>query len=336
MNKEANYSHNSLSRWSHQLNCENNKAKINRLFAQRRVLVTGGGGFIGRHLVRRLISADSQVISLGGNRDSAELVDGAHYIFGDISRDTLETVEFEPNIVFHLAGGASVGASIANPPEDFLKTVYSSVLLLDFLRRNWPEATLVYVSSAAIYGEASHKEASHDLTCLPLSPYGVHKRLVEFLLLDHARLYGTRSVIIRPFSVYGIGLEKQLLWDALEKARRGVFEFFGTGNEFRDWVYVSDLVQCLMLASEEAERDVPVFNAGTCRGTSVKEVLTELLHLSGEDREPIFLGAPKVGDPDRLVADDSIESLLGPLFITPMREGLQAYVNWYQSRRRVD
>jgi UDP-glucose 4-epimerase len=65
-------------------------------------------------------------------------------------------------------------------------------------------------------------------------------------------MYQTRSVILRPFSVYGPGLRKQLLWDAMQKADRGAFEFFGSGRELRDWVYVSDLVECLLKASEHA------------------------------------------------------------------------------------
>lgn len=295
--------------------------------------MTGGAGFIGSHLVRRIVSLGSNVISLGGNRAEAELVEGAQYIFGDISRDTLETIDFVPETVFHLAGGASVAASVADPPSDFLKTVFSTVLLLDFLRCHWPNTQLVYVSSAAIYGEATHTRACHDLACLPISPYGVHKRLVESLLLDHARMYQTRTVIVRPFSVYGPGLRKQLLWDAMEKAGRGVFEFFGSGCELRDWVYVSDLVECLLKASECASAAVPVFNAGTCHAMSVRDVLTELFRVARLDRKPIFLGQPKEGDPDRLVADESDEHIFGTLFRTPLRVGLSAYVNWYRSTR---
>jgi UDP-glucose 4-epimerase len=129
------------------------------LFAQRRVLVTGGGGFIGSHLVRRMASLGSQVVSLGGNRGEIELADGPHYIFGDISRATLEAVDFVPETIFHLAGGASVAESVADPPGDFLKTVSSTVLLLDFLRCHWPQTQLVYVSSAAIYGETANQKS---------------------------------------------------------------------------------------------------------------------------------------------------------------------------------
>jgi UDP-glucose 4-epimerase len=303
-------------------------------FANCRVLVTGGAGFIGSHLVRRLVALRSHVISLGGNRDERPLAEGAHYIFGNLSRDTLETVDFVPETIFHLAGGASVSVSLLNPPEDFLKTVFSTVVLLDFLRSQWPQARMVFISSAAIYGAAPHKKAHHDLACQPISPYGVHKKQVESLLLDHARMYQTRSVIVRPFSVYGPGLRKQLLWDAMQKATRGVFEFSGSGREARDWVYVADLVECLLRVSSCAGNDVPVFNAGTCRGISVRRVLTELFSVAGFDREPVFPGGSREGDPDRLVADDSAEESLGPLFVTPLREGLTAYVDWYRAAER--
>ncbi|MGI4756365.1 MAG: NAD-dependent epimerase/dehydratase family protein [Janthinobacterium lividum] len=296
--------------------------------------MTGGGGFIGSHLVRRLVSLGHNVTSLGSNREGAESIPGARYIYGDVSRDTLETIDFIPDTIYHLAGGSSVAASFGNLPQDFQKTVLSSVLLLDFIRRYWPQASLVYVSSAAIYGQAAHTKASHDLACLPISPYGVHKRQVESLLLDHARMFQTRSVIVRPFSVYGPGLRKQLLWDAMEKARRGVFEFFGSGAELRDWVYVSDLVECLTGASKDAGTAVPVFNAGTCRAVSVREVLQELFSAAGYERQPVFLGKPKEGDPDSLVAEDSAESSLGSLFNTPLRAGLEAYVRWYREQQQ--
>jgi UDP-glucose 4-epimerase len=282
------------------LSFESNNPELTMALASRRVLVTGGCGFVGSHLVRRLVQMGSRVTSLGGNPNEAQQLDGARYIFGDISRDTLQSVGFVPDTIFHLAGGASVAASMADPPADFLITVFSSVLLLDFLRTYWSQSQLVYVSSAAIYGEAEHKKASHDLSCLPISPYGVHKKQVESLLLDHARMYQTRSVIVRPFSVYGPGLRKQLLWDAMQKASRSCFEFF--------------------------------YNAGTCRAVSVRDVLAELFRAAGIDREPAFLGMRKEGDPDRLVADDSAEGLLGPLFLTPLSEGLLAYVNWYFQR----
>lgn len=294
--------------------------------------MTGGGGFIGSHLVSRLVHHGAHVFALGSSRDHAAMIDGAHYVFGDISRDTLETVEFVPEIVFHLAGGASVSQSAANPTVDFLKTVFSTVVLLDFLRRYWSGAKLVYVSSAAIYGEAFPKKASHDLTCLPISPYGVHKRQVEFLLLDHARIYRTCSAILRPFSVYGPGLRKQLLWDAMQNADQGRFEFFGSGGELRDWVYVEDLIECLLRVSEYASPEVPVFNAGTCHAVSVREVVLKLFSIAGITREPVFVGRQKEGDPDRLVADDSAESTFGPLFRTSLDEGLTAYVNWYRGR----
>ena len=304
--------------------------RIIHSFAGKSVLVTGGGGFLGSHLVRRLLSLGSSVTCLGGNRESVIVCEGAHYVFGDISLDTLNTVAFVPNAIFHLAGGASVSVSLADPPRDFLRTVYSTVLLLDFARIHWPKSPVVYTSSAAVYGEAGHQRADHGVICRPISPYGVHKRHVELLLLDHARIYGTRSVILRPFSVYGPGLRKQLLWEAMEKARNGVYEFFGSGQELRDWVYVTDVVECLLRSSMLSSTRVPVYNVGTGRAISVRTVLTELYHIAGIEHHPIFIGAHKGGDPNRLVAEGSIEQTLGGLLSTSLSEGLRTYVDWYR------
>jgi UDP-glucose 4-epimerase len=116
----------------------------------------------------------------------------------------------------------------------------------------------------------------------------------------------------------------------MHKASRGAFEFFGTGQELRDWVYISDLVECLLQASEHASAAVPVFNAGTCHGVSVRDVLCELYRAAGMSGSPVFLGRQKEGDPVRLVADDSAEEFLGPLFQTPRCIGLRAYVTWYR------
>jgi UDP-glucose 4-epimerase len=302
----------------------------------RRVLVTGGGGFVGSHLVRLLVSSGSDVVSLGRNLDPAEKTHGAQYLSGAISLDTLQSIPFVPATVFHLAGGSSVAASISDPLTDFLKTVFSADQLFDYARRHWPQAQLVYVSSAAVYGKVLPKVARHDLAYSPISPYGVHKRYVELLLLDHARLYQTKSVIVRPFSIYGPGQRKLLLWDAMQKADRGDFEFFGSGSELRDFVYISDLVKSLLLLSQNASTVVPVFNAGTCHAVSVREVLSELYSVAGLAHAPKFLGHNKEGDPDSLVADGSAEELLGPLFQTSLSEGLTAYVNWYRHRGKHD
>jgi UDP-glucose 4-epimerase len=303
-------------------------------YSGRRVLVSGGSGFIGSHLVERLVALGSEVVSLGSIRRGHCQIEDARYIYGDISHSTLATVDVSPETIFHLAGGASVAASMEDPPADFLKTVYSSVQLLDHVRRHWPEAEIVYVSSAAIYGEAEHKRASHDLTCLPISPYGVHKKQVESLLIDHARMYGTRAAIVRAFSVYGPGLRKQLLWDAMEKSRRSEYTFFGSGAELRDWVYVADMVRGLLLAGRYADDSVPVMNGGTGVGMAVRDVLTELFRIAGVAQEPEFLGRPKEGDPDRLVAEGTLAECLGDVFDTPLQVGLRAYVDWYRSLSR--
>jgi nucleoside-diphosphate-sugar epimerase len=96
--------------------------------------------------------------------------------------------------------------------------------------------------------------------------------------------------------------------------------------------YVSDLIECLLRLACHASPAMPKVNAAACRAVSVRAVLTELFRIAGVDHPPVFLGRPKEGDPDRLVADDSAQDLLGPLFQMPLSEGLHAYVHWYRQR----
>lgn len=299
-------------------------------FQNRIALVTGGAGFLGSYLVARLVELGARVTSLGGREDGAMKSDGARYLWGEIQENSFSVIEEAPDMVFHLAGGASVAKSVANPELDHERTVKCSSLLLEKIRKDWPTAKLLYVSSAAVYGNALVKTAAQRNSFVPVSPYGCHKKEVEELLFQYAERHGVQCVIVRPFSVYGPGLRKQLLWDALQKADRDVYEFFGSGDELRDWVYVSDLIECLLLAIERADSAAPLLNAGTCHAVSVREILTQLLALYQPGAEPRFLGAKKEGDPDRLVAADSAESQLGRLFRTSLQDGLQQYVTWYR------
>lgn len=302
-------------------------------YAGKKILVLGGLGFLGAHLVRQLQRLGAKICSLGGQADKHEEVPGVVYIHGELTAEMLRQVAIAPDAVFHLAGGASVGASIADPTADFRKTVYSSLIVLEHARVHWPQTPLLYVSSAAVYGNAPLKIASHDAPGLPISPYGVHKKMAEDLLVHYGRMYGLRSVIVRPFSVYGPGLAKQLLWDALQKADNGISEFFGSGQELRDWVFVDDVVACLCRAINYADACPPIFNAGAGKGVSVQNVLEILLSEYRPGAKPVFLGEKKAGDPDRLVADDTAETRLGTLFVTPIHEGLSQYITWYKSKK---
>ena len=190
------------------------------------ILISGAHGFIGKHLARWLARQGHQVVGLGhGIWPAAEAASWglSHWLNGDIQSGNLRLLQQAsgtPEVVYHLAGGSSVGVAIANPREDFFRTVATTAELLEWLRVDAPQARLVTVSSAAVYGSGHDGPITEDSALTPYSPYGHHKRIMEELCRSYAASYGLRVSIARLFSVFGTELNKQLLWDLMCRGSR--------------------------------------------------------------------------------------------------------------------
>jgi len=142
----------------------------------------------------------------------------------------------------------------------------------------------------------------------PVSAYGWHKLAAERLCEQYGAVYGVSSVAVRLFSVYGPRLRKQLLWDACNKFSRRETEFFGTGEETRDWVHVEDAARLAVIASTHATPAVPRVNGG---GTpaSIRQILTELAAGLECGIAPTFSGSAREGDPQHQVGSVAIADL---------------------------
>jgi UDP-glucose 4-epimerase len=309
------------------------------------VWITGARGFIGRHLAAYLSRHGDQVAGIGHGAwvESDALAWGiSQWINGDIHSGNLQSLRKRlgtPDIVFHLAGGSSVGAAIASPYEDFARTVTTTAELLDWIRLESPVTRLIAVSSAAVYGAGHQNGIAEDQARVPFSPYGYHKLMMEQLCRSYAATYGTRVVVARLFSVYGSFLQKQLLWDLCTKLTSGTatVELGGTGEELRDWTDVRDVVRALSLLNELASDAAPIVNVGTGRATSVREVASMVTDAWPTTASTIFSGKSRSGDPFSLVADGSRLRVLGFEWAVPVETGIRDYVEWYlrQARSRA-
>ena len=253
-------------------------------YAKKRVLVTGGLGFMGFNLVRALqrTRADVRVLSrtwppLPGNVEST--LGGVTFFHGDIRDPALvEEAVTGSDVIFHLAGKSGPAASNASPLEDLDVNSRGLLTLLDACRSLTPGVKIVFPSSRLVYGQSPNQPTSESAPTAPLSVYGIHKWAAEQYLLLYQRLYGLRVSILRITNPYGP-------FQRPEQNRYGVVNWFihqamhdqpltiyGDGDQIRDYVHIDDVVEAFLLAGITRAADGKIFNVGSGRGVSFLEM----------------------------------------------------------------
>lgn len=305
------------------------------------IWITGGKGFIGRHLARLVSQHGERVSGIGHGVwpvEESRKWGYAEWCNGEIEATNLSQLaqrEGLPDVVYHLAGGSSVGLSLLHPREDFCRSVESTSRLLEWCRLNAPESRVVSASSAAVYGVTTPGPISEYMAVSPCSPYGAHKAMMESLCRVYAGNFGLRVAIVRLFSVYGAGLEKQLIWDLCGKLARGgnsPVVLGGTGEELRDWMHVSDAAALLWLVRTQCDGSCPVANGGTGIATSIRKVAGMVCNAWGGGASVEFSGHARAGDPPCLLADCSITTRLGFKPEVRLAEGIHEVVGWLKSK----
>ncbi len=301
------------------------------------VLVLGGLGFVGRHLCREMGNGRAIVHALGHGFISQPEINAwgiHHWVASSISFDILvehfKHIQFDA--VIHCAGSGAVSLSYQQPLEDYHRSVTSVLAGLEFVRVTQSKDTrFVLASSAAVYGD-QNTLLTEDSGLNPISPYGLHKQAAENICEEYTRYFGVKCSLVRLFSVYGVGLEKQLLWDAANKFKSANCNFFGTGNEMRDWIHVDDAAKLLMLAALKKQSDFEIYN-GCNHQASTSEVLTLLAKCLNVDMNPKFNNEIHTGNPKSLIGSNqrAIQALAWEPAIN-IHEGLNSYAKWFNDK----
>jgi UDP-glucose 4-epimerase len=289
------------------------------------VLVTGGAGYIGSHMVLELLDTGEPVVVFDNLSTGLAwaVPKGVTLVEGDVGDQDLVGKTIQDHgvgAIIHFAGSVVVPDSVADPLGYYLNNTVKSRALLDTaVKRGVPH--FIFSSTAAVYGMTGDAPVAEDAPLAPISPYGSSKRMTEIMLADAARAHDLRYVALRYFNVAGAdpkGRSGQstprathLIKVACETAlgKRSHMQVFGTdyptpdGTCLRDYIHVSDLTRAHMAALRHlrAGGSSDIFNCGYGRGFSVLEVIDAVKRAAGHDFD-VRMGPQRPGDPARVVA----------------------------------
>jgi UDP-glucose 4-epimerase len=308
----------------------------------RRALVTGGAGFIGSHLADRLL-VDGFAVTVVDNFATGSrrhLPEGATLLEGDVRErafvdDVFANERFDA--VFHVAGQASIRLSFSDPEADLATNVLGTVNIVRACSDTGVQR-LVHASSMTVYGEPERVPTPEDVACVPVSYYGVTKYAAErFVHVTGARSDVELAVTsLRMFNVFG---PRQ----SIENPYQGVLAIFignvmrgepitihGDGEQTRDFVFIDDVVDAWMCVFDAPEAYGAVFNVGSGRETSVKELADSVLGAFGESRATwdVCSEAAQLGDQRRAAADTTAIERLGWRRSSTLTDGMSRTVSW--------
>ena len=315
----------------------------------RRVLVTGGLGFIGSNLCRVLADLGAEVTAVdsllpdyGGNLfNLAGYEDRVRINIADVRGHGMEYLVRDQEVLFNLAGQVSHLDSMKDPVTDLEINCTSQLRVLEAVRRGNPELKIVYAGTRQIYGRPHYLPVDEKHLLQPVDVNGINKISGEFYHLVYHQVYGIRASSLRLTNTYG---PRQLIrhnrqgfigWFVRQAALGEEIQIFGDGTQKRDFTHVTDVVDAFLRAGASDASDGQVFNLGEERPVSLLELVEMLVEVAGARYTLVPFPAERqridIGD---FYADiGKIRATLGWEPRTPLEDGLRETVEYYRTNR---
>ena len=304
------------------------------------LLVTGGAGFIGSHLIERLVRDGFAVrvldnLSTGRLENLAPVLREVELLEGDIrDKDTVSRAVRGVDTVFHLAALGSVPRSVANPGETNWTNVEGTLNVL-VAARDSGVRRLIYSSSSSVYGDTPSLPKHEELATLPVSPYGVSKLAAELYCRVFWQAYGMETIALRYFNVFGPRQDARSQYAAvipqfLSRIQRHQSPIiYGDGMQSRDFTYVENVVAANLLATEATSGFGEAFNIAAGGQVTVVDLARRLVDLVGSTVRITYTKSRPGDIRHSFAAIERAKYILGYRPVVGLDEGLQRTVAWY-------
>ena len=307
-----------------------------------KILIFGGRGFIGQHLTKHLLNNNYDVLVLSNIDVEVKSFSKVHkitkikkikYTYSDIQK-ALKL--FCPDTIIFLSGNPSFESSKDNFGYDLQSTNITVSNILDSLINLNLKSNFWFGSSVAVYGN-NPKRLTEKTPCDPISFYGLSKLLAEKQCEYYSKKYDLNIGVIRIFSTYGPGLKRQIVYEAIKKfMSKGPYNFYGSGKEIRDIIYINDLINGIFLLLKKDLNNFNIFNIGTGKGYSIKYIINLIAKEIGiKPNEINFLNDDKT----KISSNKSISSIKLIKKITDfeikynLKDGIKKTVNYWKNQK---
>lgn len=299
-----------------------------------KVLITGISGFIGTYLSKEFKRNNWFVI--GVDVILNDFVECDQFFQINILSDELDQVFTKHkniNCCIHTAGRASVPQSMTDPLGDFNANTTSTYRLLEVIRLHNPSTRFLLLSSAAVYGNPDKLPVTEKAEIAPLSPYGYNKYLAEEVCQMYYNLYKVNIDILRIFSAYGEGLQRQVIWDICWKARyEPEIKLMGTGNESRDFIHASDIANACVYICTNTAPGINIYNLAFGEEIIISDLAKLIVQNISPQKRIIFDNNLPSGSPSIWKADISKLKQIGYSPTIHIEKGIERVISWFNTK----